>query len=335
MIKEQLITRIIQTMSNTLDKLQLSQLTEVLATTFRDVEMEPTNNALTVDLATNEKLVQTYFVCQKINGMADSTIKAYRFTLMKFMEFANYISWDKVDTNLIRLFLLKCEKQGNKKTTVDNARRNLNTFFQWLENEDYISKNPCRKICRIKEPIRLKRYFSEYEMEALRDSCKNKKELALIDLLISSGLRVGEVPTIKISEIDWNEGQFKVIGKGNKERYGYLTVRAKKHLQEYLKERESRGVLSDYLFCSSRSPYDRPMGKQAINKAIKKIGSRCNMSDIHVHGIRAYFATNLSIHGIPAETIQLLMGHESYSTTVRYYCKPNQLVAKAAVLSAA
>ena len=85
MIKEQLITRIIQTMSNTLDKLQLSQLTEVLATTFRDVEMEPTNNALTVDLATNEKLVQTYFVCQKINGMADSTIKAYRFTLMKFI----------------------------------------------------------------------------------------------------------------------------------------------------------------------------------------------------------------------------------------------------------
>lgn len=335
MIKEQLITQIIQTMSNTLDKLQLSQLTEVLSTTFRDVEMEPTNNALTVDLTTNEKLVQTYFVCQKINGMADSTIKAYRFTLVKFMEFANYISWDKVDTNLIRLFLLKCEKQGNKKTTVDNARRNLNTFFQWLENEDYISKNPCRKICRIKEPSRIKRYFSEFEMEALRDSCKNKKELALIDLLISSGLRVGEVPTIKISDIDWNEGQFQVIGKGNKERYGYMNVRAKKHLLEYLKERESRGIVSDYLFCSSRSPYDRPIGKQAINKIIKKIGARCNMNDIHVHGIRSYFATNLSKHGVSAEIIQLLMGHESYSTTVRYYCKPNLSEAKAAVLSAA
>ena len=335
MIKERLLTQIIQAMSNSLDKLQLSQLTEVLSTTFRDVEMEPINNALTVDLATNEKIMQTYFVCQKINGMADSTIRAYRFTLVKFMEFANYSSWDKIDTNLIRLYLLKCEKSGNSKTTVDNARRNLNTFFQWLENEDYIAKNPCRKICRIKEPSRIKRYFSEFEMEALRDSCKNKKELALIDLLISSGLRVGEVPTIKISEIDWNEGQFKVIGKGNKERYGYMTVRAKKYIQEYLKERENRGIVSDYLFCTSRSPYDRPMGKQAINKAIKKIGLRCNMHDIHVHGIRAYFATNLSKKGIPAETIQLLMGHESYSTTVRYYCKPNQSVARAAVLSAA
>ena len=167
MIKERLLTQIIQAMSNSLDKLQLSQLTEVLSTTFRDVEMEPINNALTVDLATNEKIMQTYFVCQKINGMADSTIRAYRFTLVKFMEFANYTSWDKIDTNLIRLYLLKCEKSGNSKTTVDNARRNLNTFFQWLENEDYIAKNPCRKICRIKEPSRIKRYFSEIEMEEL------------------------------------------------------------------------------------------------------------------------------------------------------------------------
>lgn len=335
MIKEKIITQIINSMSTCLNSIQISQLTEVLSNTFRDIEMTPQNNALSIDLETSESIVKTYFVCQKINGIADSTIRAYKFTLVKFMEFANYIPWHHVDTNLIRLFLLNCEKKGNSKSTVDNNRRNLNTFFQWLENEDYIAKNPCRKICRIKEPSRIKRYFSELEIESLRDSCQNKKELALIDLLISSGLRIGEIPTIKLSEINWNEGQFKVIGKGNKERYGYMTVRAKKHLLEYLKERENKGIISDYLFCSSRSPYDRPMGKQALNKAIKKIGMRCNMNDIHVHGIRAYFATNLSKRGIPAETIQLLMGHESYSTTIRYYCKPNQDMARKAVLESA
>lgn len=331
MIKEQLFTQIINAMNPILDKVQLSQLTEVLTESFKNVEVTVTNNSLTTNLRTNEKIVKSYFVCQKLNGMADSTIRAYRFTLLHFMEFTNYTDWNKIDTNIIRLYLINCEKKGNSKTTIDNIRRNLNAFFQWLENEDYIKKNPCRKISRIKEPQRLKRYFTEYEIEAIRDSCKNKKELALIDLLISSGLRIGEIPTIKISEIDWNEGRFKVIGKGNKERYGYMTVRAKKHLVEYIKDREKKGIISDYLFCRTRSPYDKPMGKEAINKVIKQIGTRCGIADIHVHGIRAYFATNLSRRGVSAETIQLLMGHESYGTTVRYYCMPNEEKAKKAI----
>lgn len=334
-MKEKIINEILKAMGNCLSGQQLLQLTETLTYVFENLEIKVTNNTLTTDIQTSEKLVQMYLVCQKINGIADSTLVAYRFTLKKFMEFVNFKAWDKIDTNNIRLYLYQCEKRGNSKTTVDNIRRNLSTFCQWLEDEGYIEKNPCKKISRIKEPSRIKRFFSEYEIEMLRDSCRTKKEMALVDLLISSGLRIGEIPTIKISEIDWNEGKFHVIGKGNKERVGYLTVRAKKHLQEYILERESSGIVSDYLFCRSKAPYDAPMGKQAINKVLKQIGNRCNLPEIHVHGIRAYFATNLSKHGVAADIIQLLMGHESYSTTLRYYCEPNIDVARKAVLSCA
>ena len=334
-MKEKVINEILKAMSHHLSGLQLSQLTETLTHVFENLEIEVTNNTLVTDIQTSEKLVQMYLVCQKINGIADSTITAYKFTIKKFMEFVDFKAWDKIDTNTVRLYLYQCEKRGNSKTTIDNIRRNLSAFCQWLEDEGYIQKNPCKKISRIKEPSRLKRFFSEYEVEMLRDSCKTKKEMALVDLLISSGLRIGEIPTIKVSEIDWNEGKFHVIGKGNKERVGYLTVRAKKHLREYILERETHGITSDYLFCRSKAPYDVPIGKQAINKTLKQIGDRCNLPDIHVHGLRAYFATNLSKHGVSADIIQLLMGHESYSTTVRYYCAPNMDLARKAVLSCA
>lgn len=334
MLKDQFINEIVCAMSNTLNQLQSSQLINILSYMLKDIELIATNNQLSVDLQNNHKILNCFFACKKIDGMSKETERTYKFDIGHFMDYVNWMPLTKIDTNVIRLYLLHLEQKGNSKTTIDNNRRVLNTFFQWLEDEDYIRKNPCRKIKRIREKQVIKKFFSELDMEKLRDACKNIRELALIDLLISSGVRVGEVPTIKISEIDWNEGSFIVTGKGDKQRMCYMTVRAKKHLQDYLKERSKKGIESDYLFCRMKAPYTK-IGKAAIAKTVKTIGQRCGMEDIHIHGIRAYFATNLSDKGIPAQVIQALMGHESYSTTVRYYCKLNTSSARAAVLNCA
>lgn len=335
MYKEQFINEIVRAMDNVLEQTQMSQLIQVMSQLLKDVELIATEHQLTTEnMNNNYKLLNAFFACKKIDGLSFESAKSYRFTLRKFMDYTNCMPLLKVDTNIIRLYLLHCEQSGNAKSTVDNNRRNLNTFFQWLEDEDYITKNPCRKIKRVKEGARVKRYFTELDMEKLRDSCKNSRELALIDLLISSGIRVGEVPTIKMNEINWEEGSFVVTGKGDKQRVCYMTVRAKKHLLDYLRAREENGITSEYLFCRSKAPYGQ-IGKTAIGKTVKQIGERCGIPDIHIHGIRAYFATNLSDKGVPTQTIQALMGHESYSTTSRYYCKPNSRNARMAVLSCA
>ncbi|MEE1255649.1 MAG: tyrosine-type recombinase/integrase [Lachnospiraceae bacterium] len=334
MNKEQFINEVVTAMNDDLDTEKSKKLVNVLSYMLQNIEIKTIGNQLTTELENNHKILNCFFACKRIDGMSYDTEKTYKFDIGKFMDYVNWMPLTKVDTNVIRLFLLHLEQKGNKKTTIDNNRRVLNTFFQWMEDEDYIRKNPCRKIKRIKEKIIVKRYFTELDMERMRDACKNIRELALVDLLVSSGVRVGEIPTIKISEIDWNEGSFIVTGKGNKQRICYMTVRAKKHLQDYLIDREKKGIISDYLFCRMKAPYTK-IGKAAIGKVVKLIGERCGIQDIHIHGIRSYFATNLSDKGVPTQVIQALMGHESFSTTSRYYCRPNTKIAREAVLNCA
>ena len=334
MNKEQFMNEIKRAMEPVINSSQMSVLISTLSKLVQHIDITSSEYALSMDLQNNHKLINCFLACKRIDGLAPKSERAYMFTIRKFLDYINWLPIPKIDTNTIRLYLLHCEQSGNSKSTCDNVRRNLNSFFQWLEDEDYIAKNPCRKIKRMKDEHKIKRYFTDLEIEMLRDSCKDIRELALIDLLISSGIRVGEVPTIKISEIDWSEGRFTVTGKGNKQRYCYMTVRAKKHLQDYLKDREKKGIHSDYLFCRMKSPYTK-IGSAAIGKLVKQIGERSGVADIHVHGIRSYFATNLSDKGVAAQVIQALMGHESYSTTVRYYCRPNTKEAREAVLSCA
>ncbi|MCM1184546.1 MAG: tyrosine-type recombinase/integrase [Roseburia sp.] len=335
MLKEKIINEIIRAMDTCLDRNQSARLLDTLSVVLQDVEFVSINNSLSTELMDNKKLINSFFVCKRIDGLSADSEATYLYTLKNFMEFTHFMPFTKVDTNIIRCFLINLQKRGNRESTCDNNRRNLNSFFQWLEDEDYITKNPCRKIKRIKEPYRIKRFFSEMEIEQLRDACSTRRELALVDLLVSSGLRVGEVSNIKLSDINWEEGSFTVIGKGNKQRKCYMNVKARKHVSEYLDERNKNGVKSNYLFSRERKPYDKAMCKAELGRILKKIGKRCNITDIHIHGIRAYFATNLSDKGIAPVTIQELMGHESYSTTVRYYCNKNSNNAKRAVLTCA
>lgn len=331
-MKEKIIKEIIRSMAHSLDAKQMSELINTLTIVLEGTEIVATNNALTTDLQNNHKMVNSFLACKRIDGLSKTSEKAYLYTIKNFMDFTNNQPFNKVETNSIRFYLLRLKQRGCSEATCDNNRRNLNAFFQWLENENYILKNPCKRIARIKEPFRIKRFFSELEMEKLRDACVTKREIALIDLLLSTGLRIGEITPIKVTDLHIDENCLYVIGKGNKQRRCYLNVRAKKHLQEYLAEREQWGIKSQYLICRQRGEYDKPLCKEEIGRILKSIGRRCDVEDIHCHGIRAFFATNLSDRGVKPIVIQELIGHESYSTTARFYCNKNPDSAKAAVL---
>ena len=219
-----------------------------------------------------------------------------------------------ITTDDVRRFLLNYEKTVCK-TTANNCRRNLNIFFQFMEDEEYIIKNPVKKIPKIKEGKKYKRFYTDLEIESMRDACIDRRELALIDLLISSGLRVSEVSNIMLTEIDWESRTIIIHGKGDKDRIVPFTVRCKKHLQEYLLE---RGKISEYLFCAYKKPYNK-LSTGTINKIVKTVGTRIGLPDITVHCFRRWLASDLNKKSVDPTIIQEILGHASFETTQKHY----------------
>lgn len=300
-----------------LSNTQSQQLFIILNKTFMDIELETSSCALDTEVVRNDILIRNFIGCKKLGGIKDSSIQAYVQTLKQFLDFRELVLL-KTTTDDVRRFLLDYERKVSKRTA-DNARRNLNSFFQFLEDDGYIIKNPVKKIKQIKDPERIKKFYTDLEMEEMRDCCQNKRELAMVDFLMSTGLRVSELSNAKISDIDWNERMISVIGKGDKQRIIPFSQRANKHLQAYL---NSRNGDSEYLFCGYNSPYNK-LSKYAINSQIKKIGSRAGLPNITVHCFRRWFASDLCKKGVDIEVIQYILGHSSFQTTSSYYIKNN------------
>lgn len=305
-----------------LDSQQCNTLLEIMVKGFADIEFEQKKELPSIFVHSNETLMKNFAGCKKLAGINDSTIKAYLFTLRKFLEYKE-LPLTKVTTDDIRRYLLDYEGRASN-TTVDNARRNLNSFFQFLEDENYIEKNPCKKIKHIKQPHRIQRFYTDLEMEEMRDACRNRRELAIIDFLLSTGLRVSEVASIKLTDIDWNGKTVKVVGKGKKERIVPFSYRARKHIEEYLEEGKHNGIS---LFCSSKSPYNG-LTNDGIQKIVGNIGDRVKLEDITVHSFRKFFATNMVKKGAEPQTVKEILGHESFQTTMSYYVEENLNKAK-------
>lgn len=312
--KDQLINGIITSMSDSLSKNQLLILLDTLSNYFDEIEIKPKQTTLSSEVVNNYDLIKGYLVIKKVAGSADSTLKQYKYILVKFVDDTN-CSLLRCDTNMIRVYLYNLQKRASN-TTADNTRRYLNGLFQFLADEGYIEINPCKKIPKIKEEVKIKKFWDDLDIETLRDSCIDKRELALIDLLISTGLRISEVPRIKISDVDWTKRLILIHGKGNKERLVPMSVRAKKHLQEYIIEREYNSI---YLFSRSREPYNSEPSKAMISDIFDGIRVRANLPDITIHGLRRWFASHLDKCGVDNNIIQDILGHDSFATTKRHY----------------
>lgn len=294
--------------------IQMNQSISILTTVFSEVDFISSKKMLSTDSCPNITIIKNFIGCKTIEGIKEGSIKQYVGSVNNFLNF-NKKDLITVTSDDVRRFLLVYEKRVCK-TTADNCRRNLNIFFQFMEDEGYIQKNPVKKIPKIKDSIKYKRFYTDVEIESIRDACQTKKELALIDLLTSTGLRVSEVSNILISEIDFENRTIVIHGKGGKDRVVPISVRCKKHLQEYLLE---RGIsLSSYLFCTSRKPYGR-VASSSINNLLHIIGSRVGLPEITVHCFRRWFATSLNKRGADFTIIQAIMGHASFATTQKHY----------------
>lgn len=300
---EALIETVLVEMQPILSPFQFKRLAEA----FRRIEgvREPVDNG---------DLLELFLTAKEVEGCSPKTIAYYEATL-QHME-----SWlskpiAHVSSDDLRKYLSEYElERGSSKVTIDNIRRIFSSFFSWLEDEDYIVKSPVRKIKRVKTAVKTKETLSDEELEALRDSCDSKRDLAMVDLLASTGMRVGELIRLDIDDVDIQGRECVVTGKGNKQRPVYFDARTKLHLAAYL---ESRKDGNPALFVSLNGRTQR-LSVCTVEKRIKALGERAQVGRVHPHKFRRTLATHAIDKGMPIEQVQRLLGHSKIETTMHY-----------------
>lgn len=301
------IVNIINEMAEYLNVAQMKKLQEVLLRTFSQKEAQK-------EEIQNAEYLKLFLDAKKIEGCSERTIQYYQVTVEKMLEhIATPIR--RVTTEEIRRYLVNYQKINDcSKVTVDNIRRNISSFFSWLEEEDYILKSPMRRIHKIKTKQQVKETISDEAIELLRDQCSCVRDLAMIDLLYSTGIRVGELVNLNISDVDFEARECVVFGKGDKERKVYFDAKAKIHLQEYLNSRTDNNPA---LFVTLDSPHDR-LKISGVEIRIRSLGKKLNMGKIHPHKFRRTMATRAIDKGMPIEQVQKLLGHSQIDTTMQY-----------------
>lgn len=263
---------------------------------------------------TTDEYVELFLAAKRLEGCSDRSLRYYATTLAKFSGSIEKPAHD-MTTDDIRDYLAGYSKGGRAgKATVDNVRRVISSFFSWLEEEDYIYKSPVRRIKKIRTSRVLKPVYSDESLEALRDSCGEVRDLAMIDLLSSTGIRVGELVRLNRGDIDFDARECIVHGKGDKERRVYFDARAKTHMLAYL---EGRTDESEALFVSLRRPFRR-LEISGVEARLRKLGDDAGVKHVHPHKFRRTLATKAIDKGMPIEQVQVLLGHSKIDTTLCY-----------------
>ncbi|MGO5138575.1 site-specific tyrosine recombinase/integron integrase [Clostridium butyricum] len=308
---EKLIMKIEQKMIKILDNIEMDQLHKVLADCFRDIAVTQKND----DDNQEEKDYVEIFICAKrVEGCSERSLKYYSTTIKKMIDNIDK-SVKLIETEDIRTYLAEYFKDRNcSKVSLDNIRRIISSFFSWLEEESYIIKNPVRRIHKIKTTKIIKETYTDENIEILRDNCMSKRDLAIIDLLNSTGMRVGELVRLSIGDVNFNERECIVLGKGDKQRKVYFDARTKIHLQDYLKSRVDD---NQALFVSLLKPYNR-LHISGVEIRMRQLGRKLNIKKVHPHKFRRTLATRAIDKGMPIEQVQQLLGHQKIDTTMHY-----------------
>lgn len=261
-----------------------------------------------------QSLVELFLSAKRIEGCSEKSLKYYKATIAAMLA-----DLDKdvkhIVTDDIRGYLTEYqEKKKSSKVTIDNIRRILSSFFSWLEDEDYILKSPVRRIHKVKTGTNIKETYSDEALEFMRDSCTELRDLAMIDMFASTGMRVGEMVLLNRDDIDFNERECIVFGKGSKERVVYFDARTKIHLQNYL---ESRTDNNRALFVSLKFPHRR-LKIGGIEVRLRELGKQLGLQKVHPHKFRRTLATMAIDKGMPIEQLQQLLGHRKIDTTLQY-----------------
>ena len=310
-MKEQLIDNVLSAMQGTLDCQQMRLLKVTMQEHLRNIivcQMDKTN---TDD---NLQVLNSFIAAKRIEGCSERSMRYYRTTIEQFLTMVN-LSITQIATEQIRGYLVRYQSERKcGKVTIDNMRRILSSFFAWLEDEDYIVKSPVRRIHKVKTDSLVKETLSDEQLEQIRDKCSNLRDIAMLDMLASTGIRVGELVRINRADLNFQERQCVVFGKGNKERIVYFNARAKIHLEAYLHERKDNNPA---LFVSLHDPHQR-LQISGVERRLKKLGKSANVERVHPHKFRRTLATMAIDKGMPIEQVQKLLGHVRIDTTLHY-----------------
>lgn len=308
---ETLMNQVLQAMTETLGSQQLELLKAVLESTFKDVEVVKSCNAIS---NTDFGIVEKFLSAKRVEGCSAGTIQYYSSTIHNVLKTVGK-TVKNISTDDLRTYLDTYQRtSGASKVTVDNIRRILSSFFSWLEDEFYIIKSPVRRIHKVKTGKVVKETYSDEALELMRDHCDNPRDLALIDILASTGMRVGELVKLNKEDVDFQNRECIVTGKGNKQRIVYFDARTKIHLQNYLHERTD---CNPALFVSLDVPHNR-LQISGVEIRLRQIGRDLNMIKVHPHKFRRTLATMAIDKGMPIEQVQHLLGHQSLDTTLQY-----------------
>lgn len=310
-MKEKVIKEIEQKMASILNNEQKEKLKEVLLYTFYNIEVTSIKDELVEDTTDYAKM---FIAAKRIEGCSERTLNYYETTIKTMIDKLSK-KVNSIETEDLRNYLSEYQDKNNcSKVTIDNVRRILSSFFAWLEDEDYIMKSPVRRIHKVKATQTVKETYTDEELEEMRDACVEIRDLAMVDFLASTGVRVGELVNLDRVDIDMQERSCVVLGKGGKEREVYFDARTKIHLQNYLNSRIDNNPA---LFVSLLRPYDR-LKISGIEIRLRELGKRINIKKIHPHKFRRTMATKAIDKGMPIEQVQVLLGHRKIDTTLQY-----------------
>ena len=310
-MKEEVKSEILRQMLPYLNNEQLSALQNAVDHAFKDVEIVPGQEEMTVE---EDRSLESFITAKRIEGCSEKTLRYYRDTIVSMIS-ATGKQPRQIMTEDLRTYLTNYQtERGSSKVTIDNIRRILSSFFSWLEDEDFIVKSPVRRIHKVKTAKVIKDTYTDEALELMRDNCGSTRDLAIIDLLASSGMRVGEMVSLNREDINFNERECVVFGKGNKERLVYFDARTKIHLQNYL---DSRRDSNPALFVTLKAPYER-LKIGGVEVRLRELGKRLNLPKVHPHKFRRTLATSAIDKGMPIEQVQQLLGHQKIDTTMHY-----------------
>ncbi len=312
-MKEKLLADIMEKLTARFGVDDLGYISTAITKVLSDYEVTEKSTQLVLYDDYNERILKRYAACLFVDGKSKKTIDMYQRRIKAFSDFIG-MPFDKVGTYDIRYYLASLKDTGISDRTLENYRSYISAFYQWLAREDFIQKNPCEKINPIKYREEIKKAFTETEIDKIRSACTSVRDRAIVETLLSSGLRVAELANLDISDIDFINLSVRVReGKGSKERISYITTVCAMHLKAYLIQRADDNPAL-FLSVRKRQRLD-PSGLRNILKTIEK---RAGVDDVHPHRFRRTFATNLSKRGMDVQTIARLMGHSNIQTTMIY-----------------
>ena len=314
-MKELFIKEVTTKMADFLDDNQRIRLREILTEICLNYQIEIIEQTKRQETQKNNTDILDRFIASKeIEGCSTRTLNYYRDNINKMLDTVN-LPINEITTEILRNYLSDYKSNSNAgMVTIDNIRRTLSSFFAWPENEDYIVKSSVRRIHKVKTTRRVKETLTDENLEKLRDTCSNVIDLAILELLISTGMRVGELIRLNISDINFQERSCIVLGKGNSEREVYFSAKSKMYIEKYL---ETRTDDNEALFVSLIKPYNR-LGISGIEITIRNLGRKSNINKVHPHKFKRTMATMAIDKGMPIEQVQKLLGHLKIDTTMEY-----------------